>query len=615
MARSKNSKLAILYLTPYLLSAIPALTVGPSAAQMGSLDRRQDSCPTNFQRCADPKLPSNFCCPAGDTCLSLDGSSTALCCPNGNDCKQIRPISCNVGFQDASSKADAAIKTTRLKDKLPTCGQSCCPFGYQCQGDTICVLADIKSSTAASSATSASKTASATASPSSTIPAIAAQQTPLCTRFPGGAVAVGFFPGLFAGAILALIGVILLGKQHEKRPHSKGSMGGSSHKYSNSLKRGRAADGTVIGISDPIPMQDGGARTDFLRRQNTLLRTGTNRAKSWFSPRSMSDAETATSPLNPINHWKMPTPPEPNNIPANPKTFNVPFTPPSQIRGGPGTVSSIAREPSSESIKIYSPPSMVSPPSKSGFSPNDPPSSKQSIFSKLSPKISNRFSPFKGTELRPKHSTTSPPLPTQEALYPNHPAFQNRPQPPSSAPSPIPSPPPAALAPAPLATRSQPNPYTFPDSTNNSQTHLGPLPNTTYQTPDSTYPTYTTPHVPNQPNSNPSAFLTPNPKPLTTRDPSTLHPPESRPLTHMTTFTDVLRDAGLEGRDDRPDVPELPKGLDVGGGGRNGGSVMGGGKWGNVVDKKVRREGSRGSRRRRREERREGSRSRKAGRG
>ncbi|KAK4947802.1 hypothetical protein LTR10_013310 [Elasticomyces elasticus] len=181
------------------------------------------------------------------------------------------------------------------------------------------------SSSSTSPSSSASSTASKTATPTSTS-STTATSTPLstgvsssssaakstCNKFPVGVFLAGFFPGMFIGAFLMLAWVICSGRH--RKPSSRNSTGSSVYKPT---------------ISDPIPLDSGGLRTDFLRKT-------TDRAKSMFSTKSQ-----ITSPAE--SHWKMPTPPVPNNIPA----AHQPVTPERRL----------AHELSSESIRVYSPPS------------------------------------------------------------------------------------------------------------------------------------------------------------------------------------------------------------------------------------------------------------------
>jgi hypothetical protein len=81
----------------------------------------------------------------------------------------------------------------------------------------------------------------------------------------------------------------------------------------------RTSSGTLLGISDPIPSEENAYRTDFLLRRS-LRRTGT-RVKSLFA-----------------------STPKPSQMASKPPP--LPFTPPQQVR-----------LPSTESIKVYTPPS------------------------------------------------------------------------------------------------------------------------------------------------------------------------------------------------------------------------------------------------------------------
>ncbi|KAI1613959.1 hypothetical protein EDD37DRAFT_651756 [Exophiala viscosa] len=305
-----------------------------SGTSFSTLARRANS--VSCSATVDPKLPSNFLCPSGDNCISLDSSSSGLCCPDTSNCATIQTITCDIQTQNLTSNPNAAIFTTRLGDKLPTCGSSCCPFGYECVTSSqspICQLiantsiegknntstSSTSSSTSSATSSTASKTATSTSSTTATSTPLstgvsssssAAEST--CNRFPVGVFLAGFFPGMFIGAFMMLAWVICSGRH--RKPTSRNSTGSSVYKPT---------------ISDPIPLDSGGLRTDFLRKT-------TDRAKSMFSTNSQ-----ITSPAE--SHWKMPTPPVPNNIPA----AHLPVTPERRL----------AHELSSESIRVYSPPS------------------------------------------------------------------------------------------------------------------------------------------------------------------------------------------------------------------------------------------------------------------
>jgi hypothetical protein len=127
-------------------------------------------------------------------------------------------------------------------------------------------------------------------------------------------------------------------------------------------KTHRSSGGTIVGISDPILDDENGSfRTDFLlqrklsgrypqpgtvsRSKSMMRRTGT-RVKSIFIGRNST---VAASP-----QWNTATPPMPP-MPAMPAAGEIPVTPPRQT----GRLAAAPRQPSTESIKVYSPPNML----------------------------------------------------------------------------------------------------------------------------------------------------------------------------------------------------------------------------------------------------------------
>lgn len=384
--RSTLQKIGLIFLASRIVPSVSALNFAISAAQaLGVLEQRDSTCPdSSYSSCltVDPKLPSDFCCPSDDVCISIASSSSALCCPAGKSCSAITPISCNVQSQNVTQNPDAPIMTTNLTGSLPTCGRNCCPFGYTCDSTgSICNILTATSSlnpsfnsSSSSAAPSATSSATSTTSSSKTTSHASASATAAanngtgidsnlhstvqCTRFPGPAVLAGFFPGMLAGALLALLAVICIGR----RRNDSGSTIKSplSNKFSSHY-RGRSSDGAIIGVSEPIPISQS-ARTDFLRREpesEMLDRSNTkSRMKSWFSNSAKSSPTYAEDgyPYPQHNTWKMPTPPEPNNIPLGPLGATIPVTPERQIRTAN---QGVAKEPSMESIKVYSPPSIM----------------------------------------------------------------------------------------------------------------------------------------------------------------------------------------------------------------------------------------------------------------
>lgn len=103
---------------------------------------RSDSstCPSNYDQCGNG-LPDNFCCPSNSSCISLAAGTTVLCCPDGEDCSNVQASSftCDISAYNATAFPTAVVHTTNLTGQLPTCGSNCCPYGYSCSGDTLCV--------------------------------------------------------------------------------------------------------------------------------------------------------------------------------------------------------------------------------------------------------------------------------------------------------------------------------------------------------------------------------------------------------------------------------------------------------------------------------------------
>jgi hypothetical protein len=332
-----------LSLTCLISSTVPsamALSSALTAAQaLGVLQARDLTCANSTATACsmvDSRLPGNICCGSGTSCISIDNGTSAICCPNTIDCSAIQPITCEISLQDPSQHPDAAIQTTLLNKTLDTCGDSCCPFGFSCSG-SICLLNidESKGFHQKGTATSVPNVTN-TSSPSTTatgpsgIDSSKSQTPESCNKFPAAAVAAGFFPGMLAGALVAILLVLLYGrrKSYSSRPSSDDSSNYKSH------ARGYSHD-NKYDISDPIPLETQSARTDFLGRT-------TSRAKSLFSTKSPRLAS--------LDSWKNPTPPVPNNIPQQMSGGLVPMTPERQGR------EDMQRQPSTESITVYTPP-------------------------------------------------------------------------------------------------------------------------------------------------------------------------------------------------------------------------------------------------------------------
>jgi phosphatidylinositol glycan class S len=346
---SRSMVTSVLALQLYLTG----LATGSYVPAFDLLSRQVANCPASYTRCGNTQLPSNFCCPASTTCVSLDNSTSAICCPNPGDCAFIKPVTCNIQAQNATANPEASLKTTRLTDNLPTCGSSCCPFGYSCQDGSTCALVKDASSEASSSiqqitsTTAAASTAAAAAATSTlslvpSVPSTALTTSPpdlapnstqvaqSCSAFPATAVVAGFFPGLVSGALAAAVVTMCLRRRKEKEASRR------------ALSHQRSSGGTIIGISDPIPTDENAFRTDFLLRKGSSRYPASVRSKSMLR-RTGTRVKSIFGPSPRVNgaHGGLGVPPPPP----------MPVTPPQQI--GP------RHQPSMESIKVYSPASML----------------------------------------------------------------------------------------------------------------------------------------------------------------------------------------------------------------------------------------------------------------
>lgn len=320
-----------------LLLAVLMASLQPSHASNLSelLPRDSSSCPSSYNSCGG-NLPSDFCCPSSSTCISLDGGTSAICCPAGSNCDYISPITCNIQEQNVTIHSQSSIKTTRLGDSLSTCGGACCPFGYTCSENSTCVL-DKKTSTAITTGSATTgipkSTTAATFTPVPS-PSISASQkttnsltsTTSCPAFPSKAVVAGFFPGAIFGAVLALLLTIC----HRRRTHKD-----QAHydPKTGRTRSQRSSTGAIMGISGPIVSEDHSIRTDFLLRPSAAKRSSI----SARSTRSM--LHRTGDKVRSLFSGGRPTD---DDVPPVPTAY--PVTPPRQ------------RQPSTESIKVFSPP-------------------------------------------------------------------------------------------------------------------------------------------------------------------------------------------------------------------------------------------------------------------
>ncbi|KAL8673466.1 MAG: hypothetical protein Q9168_002133 [Polycauliona sp. 1 TL-2023] len=325
MGRSTYLRLTAICLISTLVPRSTALSAAIDAAQaFGLVARQASTCAASGQSpCNKPGIPSNFCCPSGTTCTVFNSNKSIICCPAGRDCKTISPLTCDISAQNATTFPNNQLHSTDLTGALQTCGTStCCPKGFDCSGGNCLMRLSLVSS---SSATPASSTAAAssTSKPSSTSskPASASQTSAEAnassekdhTGFPVAAVLAGFFPGMLLGALLTVAVIICIGRRRAKREEKDGDFGS-----------------VAATVSDPIYQDTNGFRTDFLRRESkTKYSNRSSRVRSLFSR----------------------SPTLKNNSPDDYGRHVLPKTPPNRNRGP-----ELKREPSMESIKIYSPP-------------------------------------------------------------------------------------------------------------------------------------------------------------------------------------------------------------------------------------------------------------------
>jgi hypothetical protein len=234
--------------------------VMPTEARGNIFERATCPDPT-YTQCSNTKLPADFCCPAGATCIELAASTTLLCCPANSNCTKIQPLTCDIQKQNTTAFPQNILKTTALDVPLAKCGIGCCPFGFTCSQDAS--TCDINPTQDASPTSTSNSTVSVIPVDSSSTPNAS------CAKFPVSAVLAGFFPGLVLGVLLTIASVCALG----------------AHRRSSSRRRSESSFGN---ISEPQPMAATDMRTDFLRKPPTTPSTGmSTRSKSVQRVRSL----------------------------------------------------------------------------------------------------------------------------------------------------------------------------------------------------------------------------------------------------------------------------------------------------------------------------------------
>ncbi|KAI1390229.1 uncharacterized protein F4822DRAFT_229909 [Hypoxylon trugodes] len=284
-----------------LTTAAALLAASASATYIGQLPSREllfgradSTCNADgFSECTQSGLPDNFCCETGATCNVLAGNTTVLCCPKGSNCDKISPITCDLGLQDASKNPTAEIKTTALDGfTLASCGNSCCPFGYRCDGGTICVkeanqnekpTPDKPSSSSTTKApTHTSSTGKPTTAASTTVAvsgiptSSSAGESPTPTSTTGAAtvdapstsstshtvtIVAGVIGGI-VGIVLIISAVVLIRFRRKQALKKKNAQMQQLHRGSSTSSFGNI-------ISAPVPhSQYPNQRIDFLAKQS-----------------------------------------------------------------------------------------------------------------------------------------------------------------------------------------------------------------------------------------------------------------------------------------------------------------------------------------------------------
>lgn len=272
MPQSTFEKLSLICLVSSTVPSALALATALNTARSVNLFERQS------QTCGgDPKLaqcgnglPTDFCCTKDWSCLRLNNTAatTVLCCPPGGaGCSSIAPITCDIQQQNATAFPSNSLHISDMSKELPKCGTECCPLGFKCQNNLCVMLPETKEPGASPS--SPNPTDPSTSGSSSKPTALPISTTPeeSCSKFPGGAVAAGFFPGALVGMLLTLLALWLLKRRRTTRSASKAT----SPDFGSVSRQ----------ISDPIYDPAYASRVDFIRR-------GTNSSKA------PTHADTAT---------------------------------------------------------------------------------------------------------------------------------------------------------------------------------------------------------------------------------------------------------------------------------------------------------------------------------
>jgi hypothetical protein len=317
-----------------------AMALGAAHALGNIFIRQTNTCSglSGFSSCG-LGLPSDFCCNTtkGDFCQPFNDGLSAICCPKGSNCTAIEPITCNTTLVNATLAPTNPLHTVDTTPMTP-CGGSngCCPNGYNCESN-VCVLSAANASYTGPSTTFPVSTATSTPISLSSVLSVTPTSTPSasaaaivddqqCNGYPPTAIIAGFFPGVLFGIVATILIIMCCGAARKNREN----------------KRKSSDFGSVTAtVSDPIYQEAGATRTDFLRHNSNTRAPNdaanrTSRVRSLFS-RAPSTARKPKDADMPIPLEDALRTPEPPRTPEN-------------RTGGPN------REPSMESITIYSPP-------------------------------------------------------------------------------------------------------------------------------------------------------------------------------------------------------------------------------------------------------------------
>lgn len=329
--RSSVAIFVFLTVVPSLASAASlhnSLWARPRIPPPAEIFGRASTCgDSSYIQCSSADLPSDFCCPSGQSCIPLAGNTTVICCPSGSDCAEIETIPCDLSLEDKSQHPAAVVMTSALTGTLETCGDQCCPFGYSCNGNSNCVVNEDQTAKPSTSSVTSSTTATATSGSGTTSAAVqpttgttgssasatstsssgsgsgsgssaAADSTSTSASDSGsgsgasssGSSAVSSQAGAIAGGVIAgVAGLVLLGflilfcvKKERRRKEAQKITGDgstdsarSSGSFGNILAspvtRGGSAGrraGAPPNISKPILMNEDMVRSDFGRMKS-----------------------------------------------------------------------------------------------------------------------------------------------------------------------------------------------------------------------------------------------------------------------------------------------------------------------------------------------------------